>query len=103
MQARDHELGFLVDHRLASGVRRRMEVHTGSVMLDGRPVLHSILRDATEELAAQAEVARLAAAVESSAEAVVTTDLDGLVTGWNGAAEELYGIDRGDAVWPPDR
>jgi len=93
--SRAEPITLFVDHRLASGDIRRMELRSGPVVIDGRKVLHSILRDATDELAARAEVARLAAAVESSAEAVVTTDLDGGITGWNGAAEQLYGYPRG--------
>jgi two-component system, cell cycle sensor histidine kinase and response regulator CckA len=85
-------------HRLADGTTRRMDANTGPVEIGGRRVLHTILRDATEELAARSEVARLAAAVESSAETLVTTDLEGTITGWNAAAEILYGYDRQAAI-----
>ena len=91
-------LNLFVEHRKRNGELRKMELHTGPIEIDGRQVLHSILRDATDEIAARGEIARLAAAVESSAEAVVTTDLDGLVTGWNGSAEQLYGYPREAAM-----
>ncbi len=50
------------------------------------------------------------AAVESSTDAVVTTSLDGTITGWNPAAERLFGYTAAEAVGknidlivPPDR
>lgn len=38
------------------------------------------------------------AAVESSVDAIVTTDRDGNITAWNRAAEELYGYSREEAL-----
>jgi PAS domain S-box-containing protein len=38
------------------------------------------------------------AAVESSNDAIITMSLDGVITGWNSAAERLYGHAAGEAV-----
>src|SRR5204863_3386505 len=38
------------------------------------------------------------AAVESSNDAIITTSLDGSITGWNSAAERLYGYSATEAV-----
>jgi PAS domain S-box-containing protein len=89
---------FVAHHRLASGDLRTVEVQTGPLTIDGRSLLHAVLRDITSEVAVRGQIARLAAAVESSADAVVTTDLDGKVTTWNAAAEHLYGYSREVAV-----
>jgi PAS domain S-box-containing protein len=50
------------------------------------------------------------AAVESSNDAIVTKSLDGIITGWNPAAEQLFGYEAKEAVGqgidiivPPDR
>ncbi len=89
----------LIDRsRMASGDIRTVEVQAGPVRIDGREMLHAVIRDVTDELGARQQIARLAAAVESSSDAVVTTDLDGVVTSWNAAAERLYGYSRPEAL-----
>jgi PAS domain S-box-containing protein len=88
-------------HRLATGGVRTMEIQTGPLSIGGRQVLHAVVRDITDEISVRRQIARLAAAVESSADAVVTTDLDGVVTSWNPAAEHLYGYPRDVAVGTP--
>lgn len=52
-----------------------------------------------ERLKHQAERMRLfSTAVESSADAILTETMEGIMTGWNPAAERLYGFAAGDAV-----
>ncbi|TGS35876.1 PAS domain S-box protein, partial [Mesorhizobium sp. M1D.F.Ca.ET.184.01.1.1] len=65
---------------------------------------------AIERERAETSATRLSALVESSDDAIIATDRDGIVTDWNSGAERLYGYGRKEMVGrslmlliPPDR
>ncbi|MCK1641031.1 PAS domain S-box protein [Bradyrhizobium sp. 157] len=68
-------------------------------------------REAASERNLRAERERLfSAVVESSSDAIITKLLDGTISGWNGAAERLFGFTAAEAVGktidiivPPDK
>lgn len=69
-----------------------------------------IARDISEQRRAHIWREQLAAIVESSEEAILSKDVDGIVTSWNPAAERLYGYAAEEMVGrsisiltPPDR
>jgi PAS domain S-box-containing protein len=64
----------------------------------GGSVVHAFVRDVSERRRSQEAVARLAAVVESSADAIITQAPDGTILTWNGAAELSYGWDAEEAV-----
>ena len=68
----------------------------------GRPrrILLAI-HDATERLLTEEAQESLAAVVEGSADAIISTDLNGIITHWNQGAEELYGYAKAEAVGRP--
>ena len=69
---------------------------------DGRVVaIARVARDITERKAAEAESARLAAIVESSADAIISLNTDGVIETWNKGAEQLYGYTPAEAVGQP--
>ncbi|MEU4564000.1 PAS domain S-box protein [Actinoplanes sp. NPDC023936] len=76
-----------------------VEISLSAVSTSGAETyVTSVLRDDT----AQREVARtralLASVVQSSHDAIVTTDLDGVVLSWNPGAEMLYGYPAADMI-----
>ena len=74
-------------------------------------LLGTLRRQAASERDRHSERERLfSAVVESSNDAIITKTLDGTITGWNRAAERLFGFTAAEAVGkridiivPPDR
>jgi PAS domain S-box-containing protein len=56
---------------------------------------------ATSAGSAEVELYRLAQVVQSTQDAVLSKDLDGIVTSWNPAAERLYGYSESEAIGSP--
>ncbi|MCC6857776.1 MAG: PAS domain S-box protein [Bryobacterales bacterium] len=67
-----------------------------------RPGLHlGIARDGSERRGMEMDQLRLAAIVESSEDAIIGKNLDGIITSWNKGAENLYGYTAEEMVGQP--
>jgi two-component system CheB/CheR fusion protein len=78
--------------------------------LGGEPIFTAYLRDITKRKRDEEARQHLGAIVESSDDAIISTDLSGVITSWNAGAERLSGykaeevINKPVTIWiPPDR
>lgn len=88
---------FLFPHRLASGEIRRVEVYSGPVEVEGRPLLYSIIHDVTDryllEDRLRASEARYRTMFDMVPEGMMLVDASGTIVAWNGAALTLLDVD----------
>ena len=64
----------------------------------GTTTVSAFVWDVTEQVESEEAVARLAAIVESTEAAMLSTSLEGVILTWNGGAERMYGYSASEAV-----
>ncbi len=89
---------FHFRHRVAGGEIRDVDVYSSPVVVGGRKMLYSIIHDVTEQRRAEAELRRLAAAIEQVGEAIVMTDPDGAIEYVNPAFTVISGYSAEEAI-----
>jgi PAS domain S-box-containing protein len=82
-----------------------VEIGLNQIQTQRGPLVLSVIVDISERKRAEATLREYAereqlfiAAVESSNDAIVTKNLDGVITGWNPAAERLFGFTPQEAI-----
>src|SRR5881394_269431 len=68
-----------------------VELAITALKIGSAPIFTAYLRDITERTRNEEASRHLAAIVESSDDAIVSKDLNGIITSWNRGAEKLFG------------
>lgn len=87
--------------RRADGEEFPVEASVSQTEVEGQKICTLILRDITGRRRSEEATAMLAAIVSSSEDAIISKDLNSIVTSWNAGAERLFGHAAKEMVGRP--
>ncbi len=81
-----------------------------AIAIDNARLLRAAQMEIVQRKRAEQDLRRVAAIIQSSDDAIISKDLDGVITSWNAGAERLFGYSAAEAIgrpvtmlMPPDR
>jgi len=72
-----------------------------AIAIDNARLLRNAQVDSLQRGLAEQDLRRLAAIIENSDDAVISKNLDGIITSWNGGAERLFGYTAEEVIGRP--
>jgi len=97
----------LANHTLLisrDGIERPIEDSGAPIRQSAEGTLKGVVlvfRDVTEKRTSELAALRLAAIVENSEDAIISKNLDGIITSWNNAAARILGYSASEAIGKP--
>ncbi len=94
----EREKHFFSSHYLANGSKRYVEIYSGPITVQGKPLFYSIIHDITDRRLMEEELRKASrynrSLIEASLDPLVTIGPDGRITDVNAATERVTGYSR---------
>lgn len=97
-KAKSEGIEFEALHYRKDGSSFHVEVKSTSFETDDDKSVISIIRDISYRIKKEEEISKFASIIENSQDVIIGKTLDGIITSWNKAAEEIYGYSEDEAI-----